>query len=174
MNKKKFSVILLLLTGLVANAQSSLAKNAVYLEGFGNGGVYSINLERYLSQRFNVRVGFGYWSSEEEFGGEETYITVPVMLNSLIGGGNHKIEVGAGVMFGSRKFESGDGFVVRENSNETIFNLTAVAGYRFQKPSGGLLLRAGLTPFLSLNNSEDPYPDKGLFISGGASIGYVF
>ncbi len=165
---------LFIFAGFTANGQSQLAKTSIYLEGFGNGGVYSVNLERYLSERFNVRVGFGYWTTDEDFAGEETFLTVPLMLNSLWGGGSHKFEAGAGIMFGSRKYESGDVFVVRDNRKETIFNITGVIGYRYQKPAGGLLLRAGLTPFLNLSNAEDPYPDKGFFFSGGASIGYIF
>ena len=173
--KKVLLLSLLFFCCVKVNAQSPLAKTAVYLELAGNGGLYSLNVEHSISQRFNARIGFASWSTEQMFGGEEKFFTIPVMLNTFFGPGNHKLEVGAGFMFGSEKYESDpQGFSGREDSKESIFNLTGVAGYRYQKPTGGFLFRAGVTPFLNLSGAEDPYPDSGLMISGGVSVGYVF
>lgn len=172
---KKHSLLILLFLGFfISKAQEQYAKNAVYLELAGNGGLYSVNYERSLSQTINVRIGFASWSAEQDIGGEETFLTIPILLNSLIGAGNHKLEVGAGVMFGSQKYESDETLALRQNSKESIFNLTGVVGYRYQKPAGGILFRAGLTPFLDLSSAEDPFPDSGLNISGGVSVGYAF
>lgn len=165
--KKTLSILSFIFMGFLVQAQTPYAKNAVYLELLGNGGLYSLNYERAFSQKFLVRVGFASWSSSQDFGGEKSITTIPVMFNSLFGTGNHKIEGGAGFMLGSEKHSGNE---VWPKSKETIFALTGVAGYRYQKSTGGLLFRAGLTPFLNIGDAE--YPDFN--ISAGGSIGYAF
>lgn len=168
---QKYSfLILLVMFTFSARSQEQVAKNAVYLEIFGNGGPYSVNYERAITQKFLLRVGFASLSSSEDFGGESSKTTIPVMINSLFGSGNHKLEAGAGVLLGSEKYTGDETLTGRPESKETIFALTGVAGYRYQKPSGGLILRAGLTPFLNIGDSE--YPDFNF--SAGGSIGYAF
>ena len=70
-------------------------------------------------------------------------------------------------MLGSEKHTGNE---VWPKSNETIFALTGTAGYRYQKPSGGIIFRAGLTPFVNIGDAE--YPDFN--ISAGGSVGYAF
>lgn len=164
----KYSLVILLFLGFISlNAQEQYAKNAVYIELGGNGGLYSLNYERAFSPHVLVRIGFASWSVSEMFGGEKSITTIPVMINSLFGSGSHKIEGGIGVMLGSEQNTGNDAM---PKSKESILALTGTAGYRYQKPSGGILFRAGLTPFINIGNSE--YPDYN--ISGGASIGYAF
>lgn len=165
---KKFPLLFFIfLISYCSQSQDEFAKNAVYLELAGNGGAYSLNYERAFSPKLLLRVGFASWSVTQDFGGEISRTTIPVMLNSLFGSGNHKIEGGLGVMLGSEKHTGNE---VVPKSKENIFALTGTAGYRYQKPSGGIIFRAGLTPFLNIGDSE--YPDFNF--SAGGSIGYAF
>lgn len=154
-------------------SQSDIAKTTLYIELLGNGGAYSINIERSLLSNLNGRIGIGQWSTDDWGGaGERSIVTVPIMGNMFIGGGANKLEVGAGVLIGWSRFKSSFG---EENDRKHgIFDLTGVIGYRYQKPEGGFVGRIGLTPFLALNGEEDAYPDPGLSLSGGVSFGYSF
>lgn len=160
----------------MTNAQTPSAppaRTSVYLEVLGNGGLYSVNVERLVSSRFAARAGFATWTSDDLFGaGKQTLVTVPVLGSFLVGRGSSKLEVGAGLLLGRGRFESA--FGAGNNSSRTILDLTGVAGYRYQRPAGGVLFRIGLTPFLALTGGENAYPDSGLFLSGGASVGYSF
>jgi hypothetical protein len=143
------------------------------LEILGNGGVYSLNVERKLGSNFYGRVGVGTWENENFFEfGESSFVVFPVMGNMLLGKGSSKLEIGAGFLFGRYNFESAFG---EENDREaTIFSFTGVVGYRYHNPAGGFMARIGLTPFLDLTGDENAYPDTGLFLSGGVSVGYSF
>lgn len=170
--KRQISIFLfLLLNSFPAVSQSEEARTALYLEILGNGGLYSINVERKLTSKFFGRVGVGSWSTEGGYG-DETFVTFPVMGNFLFGEGANRLELGAGLMVGwsSSKSVFGEG----NDRNQGIFSLTAVVGYRYQKPGGGFMGRIGLTPFVDLSGNEDPYLDSGFYLSGGVSVGYSF
>lgn len=170
--KKRLLIVLLLFPLYEIQAQEGFAKNGVYLELFGNGGIYSLNYERFLSPDFSLRAGFGSFSGESFWGSEEISLTTfPLLGNYFYGKGRNKLELGAGFLVGTKKIES---TWDETSSTTTIFDLTALIGYRNQKPGGGLIFRAGLTPFFALSGGEDAYPDEGLTISGGLSVGYAF
>ncbi len=169
MIKKNFLLWLFIFSFITSNAQEEYVKNAVYLELAGNGGLYSVNYERAFSPKFMLRAGFASWSSTELFG-ESTITTIPVMVNTLFGTGNHRIEGGLGLVLGTEKYKGDGSFFGGDNSKDNILPLTGTAGYRYQKSFGGLIFRAGLTPFLNLKDSE--YPDFNF--SAGASVGYAF
>jgi hypothetical protein len=153
--------------------QAVTARTSVYLEVLGNGGLYSINVDRLVGDRMALRAGIAAWQVQDLFGmGETALFTVPLVASMLFGSGNGRIEVGGGVLAGRRSFDSGYG---PENNHDTfILDLTGVVGYRHQKPGGGLLFRAGLTPFFALAGGDHAYPDTGFFLSGGVSVGYSF
>lgn len=170
---KKFLFSTLLFAVVFSSmAQSSSAKTSFYLELLGNGGPYSLNFEQYLFSNINGRVGFASWTNEVDFG-EESFFTIPIMANALFGEKNSKLELGAGVMLGRKSFKPTSS-LGEEERKESISNLTGVIGYRYQRPAGGIIFRAGLTPFLALGDEEDPYPDNGFSLSGGLSLGYNF
>lgn len=149
------------------------ARNSVYLELLGNGGVYSVNFERELMPHLGLRIGAATWGSEGEgFFGSGTarrHTTFPVMLNYGMGGGNSRLELGGGLLLGQSTRTDEEG-----RTTSGIRSLTATIGYRHQRRRGGVLFRVGLTPFYSLDAAEDAYPDPGFFASAGASIGYAF
>ena len=116
--------------------------NTVYLELFGNALVGSINYDRMVTDNVSVRVGYGSMSttsSTYESGlmvTEDVGITmIPIIGNYLLGEGNHKLEVGGGIVMVtvdySGSVEDIDFTVGAEGS---IF--TGNVGYRYQKPDG--------------------------------------
>ncbi|HUG36679.1 MAG TPA: hypothetical protein VML54_07000 [Candidatus Limnocylindrales bacterium] len=150
------------------------AWNSIYLEVLGNGGLYSVNFERKVSDRIALRAGLASWSASSFFTDEERSLTVlPLLASYLQGSGNHRAEVGAGFLVGRQTIEAA---FSNASESSTIVNLTGALGYRYQRPHGGLVFRAGFTPFYSLSPSDEDtaYPDKGFFPSVGVSFGYAF
>jgi hypothetical protein len=147
------------------------ARNALFFELLGNGGVYSFNFERLLTDRLGVRLGYATWKSSDFFplGSEDQYTAWPVTVSYLMGRGERKFELGGGITFGQvRPFS----FTRRDFSFHT---LTAIVGYRSHPPDGGYLFRVGVTPFYSFEDSEkEAYPDPGFTFSAGVSFGYLF
>jgi hypothetical protein len=156
-------ICLIFLTDCLAQ-EAYVAKNSVFGELFGNGGLYSINYERSLSKNINARIGFSTIATrdfiDKTTSGRIT--TFPVLLSFLTGKRSNHIELGTGFLLGNKKDYYG---------TRSIIDITAFAGYRYQPGGRGFLFRAGLTPFLSLNGTN--YPDK-IFLSGGLSFGYHF
>lgn len=155
-------------------APQTAARNSVYMELLGNGGMYSINVEREILPQLRLRIGVATWAFESdgfffESTTTESHTTFPLMLNYGVGSGTSSLEVGGGLLLGWRK-RTGPG----ENETSSIRSLTGTIGYRYQPRQGGFLFRAGFVPFYSLNSEEDAYPDPGLFASVGVSLGYAF
>ena len=152
--------------------EASPARNAVFVELLGNGGLYSVNYERMLTDQLGLRIGYAAWDSPLLFEGTppDRYQTVPVTLSYLLGRGERKLELGGGITFGQgrldRSSDTGRDFSFR--------TLTAIVGYRSQPREGGYLFRVGATPFYSFEDGEDAYPDPGFFFSAGISFGYRF
>lgn len=149
-----------------------LPRRAMYLEAAGSGGLGSVNYEHLAGERGRVRLGVGTWETEDAWGaGTESFVTVPVTASMLLGPGNHHLETGGGVLLGRSSFESAFGEPARTAS---IFALSGLLGYRYQRPRKGMLYRAVLVPFYGFGDSETAYPDRGLMLSGGLSLGYAF
>jgi hypothetical protein len=148
-------------SGLLALAWSPLhaaaapreARTCLYWELLGNGHFFSLNIERLLGDKIALRAGWG------ATGGL-------FMGTALVGRGDHLLELGFGPSVGK--------------NNENRFNLLTlnfVLGYRYQKPRGGLLLRAGFTPVIFLDDIQnDAYTVRRnrLTPKAGVSIGYAF
>lgn len=149
------------------------ARNSVYLELLGNGGMYSVNFEREILPRLGLRVGAATWSNDGDYIFESTntrtLTTFPLMLNYSVGRGSNRLEVGGGLLLGQSRRTEWD-----EETSSGIRTLTGTIGYRYQPERGGFLFRAGLVPFYSLNSDEEAYPDAGFFPSLGVSGGYAF
>ena len=162
-----FPLIVLLAGGSPCLAQTQaapVARNAVFFELLGNGGLYSFNYERMLTESLGLRVGFATWDSSDLWfeGTSDRYTTVPVTVSYLLGRGERKLELGGGVTFGD------------SSSDNTFRTLTAIVGYRSQPPGRGYLFRVGATPFYSLDEGDEAYPDPGWTFSVGVSFGYRF
>lgn len=170
------AAVSLILASTAAGGQQApvqpLPRHGVYLEVAGSGGVGSLNYEYLAGERVRLRAGAGSWETDDLFGaGTESFMTVPLTASMLLGPGNHHLETGGGVLLGMSTFESAFGEPTRTSS---IFALSGVLGYRYQRPRKGMLYRAVLVPFYGFGDSDTAYPDRGLMLSGGLSLGYAF
>ncbi len=143
------------------------AKNSLYVELLGNGGLYSLNYERNLTDDVTARLGFSYLSlsaSASDDSASVTFMSFPLMANYLLGGGNHHLELGAGatVLYASGEVESGGS---RSSGDGVGVAGTATVGYRYQPRDGGFLFKVGFTPLVG---------SGGFLPWGGLSLGGVF
>jgi hypothetical protein len=152
-------------------AAQAVAENAAYLELGGSAGLFSVNYERRISAA-RLRVGIAQWTVADLFGiGSDSYTVLPITVSSVRGDGKHHLESGGGISLGLSTMT--DGFDGSKTSN-TFTTLTAIAGYRYQKPGSGFLFRAVLTPMYGLGSEELAYPASGFFLSAGISFGAAF
>ena len=157
------SVTLVLSSGFAQN-------NTIYLELLGNGLLYSINYDRMVTDNISVRAGYGGLTvsnmtvSSGVIVTEDIKITlIPVLANYLRGEGNHKLEIGGGIVLVS--------FDYTGNVADVDFSLgadgsipTANLGYRYQKSEGGFFFKASLCPFFA----------ETMVTSVGLGFGYSF
>ena len=143
-------------------------KNSVQLDLGGHGLFYSINYERILhnGERFNTaaQIGFSYYPP----GTGVRDLWIPLGINEIFSFGNHHIEAGLGFI------------AIREAARDPDNNpdywfwsnmFSGRIGYRYQKPDGRFLFRAGFTPVLEVNwesNATEFHP------LAGVSFGYTF
>jgi hypothetical protein len=134
-------------------------RNSIQIELFGHGFLYSINYERIILNRQSFKtvgqIGFSYYPRSTGI----IELWIPLVFNELISFDKHHIEVGAGYIF-NKDVREWDGF------------LTGRIGYRYQKPTGRLILRIGFTPFIKLGPTpgiEDHRVIKEYNPSGGLS-----
>lgn len=172
--KPLFSLIVFLAGGSSCLAQPEappVSRNAVFFELLGNGGLYSFNYERMLTESLGLRVGYAVWNGPILDGDHpDRYATLPVTVSYLLGRGERKLELGGGVTFGQGTFD-------RNSDSRRDFSfrsVTAIVGYRSQPPGRGYLFRVGATPFYSLDHGDAAYPDPGFTFSLGVSFGYRF
>lgn len=155
----------------IANAP---APNAVSFEALGNGLLYSISYERFLSDwsrwPIGLRIGasfFTYKISDASGSGNLTLATFPLVASYYLGPARHKLQLGLGatVLYVSA---SSDATGTKYEGAGTGLGIaaTAIVGYRYLPPAGGFVLGIGFTPLLRAT--------KGLLLWGGASVGYSF
>lgn len=121
------------------------AKNSVYLEVGGNALLYSVNYERLLIGNLSARVGIstipGWFPWVDESDDGAGLVMVPVLASVMFGPENHHFEVGAGATFGNASVDIGD----LEGSESWVYG-SGMIGYRYQRPEGGPVFRATVTP----------------------------
>lgn len=133
--------------------QAQPARTAVYAELFGNALMYSLNAERRVGHDVVVRVGAAYLGVEGTGDDALTQgdLFVPVTAGVLLGRRAHHLEVAAG------------GVLV---TNGPSYG-TGTLGYRYQRPRGGVVARAGVAVvYLTGMEAWVPWP--------AASLGYAF
>lgn len=168
--KKNLIVLFLSLFSISAMPQQASEgsfqnKNSFQFELGGHGLIYSLNYERILlnGHKFKTasQIGISYYPPSAGM----RDIWLPICINEIYSLGSHHIEVGVGYV------------VIREATRDMEDNLdewfwsgvfTGRIGYRYQKPDGRLILRAGFTPFMEHDSALEFHP------SGGISVGYNF
>jgi hypothetical protein len=149
---------------------TSPSPNAVFLEVFGNGGAFSLNYQRLVSEAVAIRAGVANWSTQDFE--KTTVTTIPLTVSYLFDASGGGVEVGGGLTLGSKKEEErplfgGDWLTT---STQTVVDLTGILGYRWVRP-GGWMFRVAFTPFIAFSGD---YPDSGFSPSAGLSVGRVF
>ena len=179
---KNFRLVVLALFLFAFNvyAQESYNyKNAVIFELGGNGLVYSVNYERFLTKNINTRVGLSFWRIiENQTDKSMTVMSYPLSFNYLINmsGQKHFIEAGIGAM---NLVTTGD-LVEYKGVTNYYLNPFLNLGYRFRSTKNRLLYRVGLSPFLGTksftNPTEQSFQPLGSKIQfwGYLGIGYSF
>ncbi|WP_125185403.1 hypothetical protein [Botryobacter ruber] len=175
-----------------AQAEAFTNKNAVYLEALGNGGVVSVNYDRiFYSKSFlklSSRIGFGvlpvlkireshvYEINETNRKINPTLVTE---VTGMLGRSNHNLEIGLGYTYrnytepGFERVTVGTAIPIKVNyrTSQDHYIFSRV-GYRYQKPTGGFLFRAGFTPVLL---SLKTYHRTSFFeLNAGLSFGWSF
>jgi hypothetical protein len=141
-------------------------KNSIQAEAFGHGLFYSLNYERIVlnHNKFKtaVQIGASYYTPKSGI----MALWLPVTVNGIFAVGkrqNHHVELGFGQLF------SFDSFRLSENNGGIDYGEYFVAGrlgYRFQKPTGRILIRAAFTPVMNYDGEFHPL--------GGLAFGYNF
>lgn len=148
---KTFFAFVLLICSSILFSQGSNSptkfenKNSVQLDAGGHGMFYSLNYERIIfnGKRFKTaaQVGFSYYP--RSWGYIELW--TPIGINEIFSFTNkHHIELGIGIVptrSPSPKMEE-----MFDSYSPWSYFLSARLGYRYQKPDGNFLFRAGFTP----------------------------
>jgi hypothetical protein len=140
---------------------TNLKQNQLYLELAGNGLIYSINYERFLSEDFTIRGGFGITPGLIFV--EGTFIHIPVTASYLIGSKTSKLELGLGATYFAGEDTEIFGL---DAGDQSLIILTGIVGYRYTSP-GGFVFRVLFTPLY--NSEEDSY----FYPSFGLSFGFM-
>jgi hypothetical protein len=133
-------------------------KQAVYFEGIGSYGMYSINYEYKFTLSDNLRLATGVGTS---YLSQPNFLLIGVPAN-LIFGKKHSFETGINPIYIFGDTSKGDLRGIGKN-----LALSLRAGYRYESHSG-FLFRIAFTPFLDTDKPISLYP------SGGISVGYCF
>ncbi|MCU0449275.1 MAG: hypothetical protein MUC97_05410 [Bernardetiaceae bacterium] len=171
---------LLIVNWQVAIAQTPLAKNALFAELSG-WGYATINYERAVWQQGKHQLGlraglFGIPTTVgQSMGPFPSYTRMSwsgaLGANYVRGTGNHHLELSLTYTFlryhllaGSREWETlYDPFQEVALYDDSYVEwkqyhfLSARVGYRYQKPNGGLVFRAGITPVTQFLSSFQDY-----------------
>lgn len=155
---QKLSILLLCFIMTTSRGQNSVTKpKSIFLELGGSGGLGSINFEKQFHKKKNTnftwRAGLSLAPIDKNNG---TGLVFPLMVNTLIGGKAHKLELGIG---------QGITFTTKGN----FFALTtANVGYRYQAEQKRWFYRVTYTPLISY------LIDFQIQHWAGVSIGYTF
>jgi len=145
------------------------SRSAIYVEGLGQGILYSVNYDYRFTPHFGVRAGFTSWSLPifAVFSvGELSFTGFPITVNYLSGDRTSHLELGIGIVPARFTMQGQEIFFGTEYEGEgsTVLG-TATLGYRAQPRDGGFVFRIGLTPLFTF---------KKAILTGGLSLGVAF
>lgn len=140
----------------------------MFFELGGNGLSYSFNYERELDRQLIGRIGFSYLSDD---------FFIPLTFGKFFGEGKNHFEISSGITYSNQFI--GHSYYHRPSTNAsavrtTYLFLTGFIGYRFQKPEGSFLFRAGITPIYEIYDSRDKISGGWFFPLVGISFGHRF
>lgn len=155
-------VVLCISTNCLAQADTLnvKAKNAVFIELLGSGGLYSINYERVSDDMISLRVGISPLPE------------IDLGLAGQIGPG-FTIPVSTSFLLSTDKdshFEFGIGGAFYYSNREIGYWITPIIGFREQNLiKGGGFARVSFTPLIGIDNEN-----KTFLLSFGVSMGKSF
>jgi hypothetical protein len=150
------------------------ARSSNFIELFGNGGLYSLNIDYiyYYKEKVKSSVRGGVMVYPNGYYIEQGY----VLENNFIFLPNpHHLEIGPGLTL-QRKFNQSCTDSLKFQWESVWFGMLRV-GYRYQKQDDGLFFRFGLTPIFYRKTdcgTDSPILDGGNWFWAGASIGLSF
>jgi len=140
------------------------SKNTIYLGIDAYGAYPSINYDRIFFDKGRVKytfgLGFAVWQTTK-YGDVDWATHVPVQLNAFFGSGNHHPEVGIGFTYR-----------YMNTTPESLYEkymFPVKVGYSYQRPEGGLFLRADL---LAVYRPDEAFTPN-IYPSFGFGIGYT-
>ena len=140
-------------------------RNAVFVEAGGLGGFGSLNYERlfiFPLFKLGTRLGISTQGLKDFRNTINPSIILPISVSGLFGNIHHA-EIGIGQTFSNHVYaHHDDGQPYRKTALHTSFTL----GYRYQKVSGGFLLKAAYTPLIENNSAFRHW--------AGLSVGYAY
>jgi hypothetical protein len=176
----KIMINKILLTGLLLCLQQTLSfsqndsthvfkNNAVYIETVGSVATYfSLNYERKVIENKNA-----FFTARAGIYLLPDIAMSALLMNYVLGKKNHHLEVGGGIRLATIK-------EYHRDKPKWVWDKDELAGtanfmYRYQKPNGGLLIRAGWTPVIYryITNESELFKEFS-FLLIGISVGYTF
>lgn len=176
---------------------AKLAKNSIFVEAeLLDGRFYTLNLDRIIiaKPKYKISTSIGGGISSSIFASDSSSVSnkdttnhgsldpaINLSLNALFGNGRHKLETSLGILAGIGDYDTNESFeTVTENNvqvvkytparEHTSLYITGRIGYRFQSDVGGLFLRVGVLPFISLYAQEGSFKTH---LGGTVGIGYT-
>lgn len=135
------------------NKGTELKRNLLFLELAGNGGVISLNYERYFTNKLSFRVGLGNDINTGRF--------YPMLINYT---SKFHLEIGAGIV--PYSFDGKARIAEEIFADKTSGTLiTFLCG--FKKIYNSFLLKISFTPFYNTVNAHT-------LLFAGLSLGYAF
>ena len=163
-----FLLFLIINIHKVASQKGSeqFAGNLIYLEAGGVGGYGSVNYERIIHNKeklmFALRLGLSSYHILDFTSKLNPDILIPLFISGYFGG-NHKIEMGFGQTISNIVHADLTNFQPKRITN---FSTGFSIGYRYQKNTGGIILRFAYTPIIEINRNFRHW--------AGISTGYSF
>lgn len=155
----------------------SSARNIVYAEIGGAGGLFSLNYERLTEEGFYFRGGTGFSGLTNLDNVREDIRTIVAGasrrfdISDLLGQGAGRIaEAGVAVVAGTYKRTRYDVTEV----DGTYASLVPTVGLRAEPPAGGFTYRITISPLLPIVNRASAFPRSSPTMWGGISVGYIF
>ncbi len=157
--------------------QEQVANNVVYAEGFGNGGIVSLNYESMIriNPVFDLSLRFGMSAIPRMKNVDFEYygFGFPMEFNQIFAfkdGSVSNWEIGEGLFWFFNKKKDED--ILR-----SIGAFTLRTGYRYQKLEGGFFFKASAMIFLYVYDSRitnSGADAQVLYPWGGIGVGYSF
>ncbi|RYG53260.1 MAG: hypothetical protein EOO01_04810 [Chitinophagaceae bacterium] len=146
---KNFLLVFICMLSLNSGFGQQDHKHTVYADVSTRGPVYTINYDRifYRGEKLSYayRIGF-HWLHDE--------IGMPLGISLLTGKHEHHAELS---LTFTPYIDRADYLFREGNISDKYIYITPGIGYRYQKPAGGLFLKALVAPLILLDPASDDF-----------------